>query len=45
MIVYPDDWYEVGRPVKIQEIEEAILQILGEIHCSCLALCEGLDSS
>ena len=45
MIVYPDDWYEVGRPVKIQEIEEAILQILGEIHCSCLALSGGLDSS
>ncbi len=44
MIVYPEYWRDVGRPVEIKEIEERILEVLRTNSCNCLALSGGLDS-
>lgn len=45
MIVSPDNWMNIGRPIKIKDIEDSILRILSEIDCNCLSLSGGLDSS
>ena len=45
MIIYPKNWKEIGQPIKIDEIEDTILQILSEIDCNCLSFSGGLDSS
>jgi len=45
MIVYPEYWRDIGRPIEIKEIEDKILSIVYEIDCDCLALSGGLDSS
>ncbi len=45
MIVYPELWPEIGQPVLIEQIEEALVQTLTEINCRCLSFSGGLDSS
>ena len=45
MIVYPEYWRDIGKLIKIKEIEDKILSIVSEIKCNCLALSGGLDSS
>lgn len=45
MIVYPEDWENIGQPIKLGQIEDAILRVVTETKCSCLALSGGLDSS
>jgi len=45
MIVYPEYWRDIGRPVKLKKIEDIIIQIIQEMDCDCLALSGGLDSS
>lgn len=45
MIIYPDNFRNIGQPVQIERIEEVILQVLVEINCNCISLSGGLDSS
>ena len=45
MIIYPEYWRDVGRPVKLKDIEDAISKVLSEISCNCLSFSGGLDSS
>jgi len=45
MIVFPDNWREIGQPIPLQKIENTILEILSEIDCDSLALSGGVDSS
>lgn len=45
MIVYPNNWNEIGKPVEIKDIELCIKQILNQLSCNCLAFSGGLDSS
>lgn len=45
MIVYPKHWSEIGQPILIERIEEAIVQTLTEINCSYLSFSGGVDSS
>lgn len=45
MIVHPEYWRDVGRPVKLKDVEDAISKVLSEISCNCLSLSGGLDSS
>jgi len=45
MIIYPENWKEIGQPIKLKDIENTILQILSEIDCNCLSFSGGLDSS
>lgn len=44
MIVYPDNWRDVGQPISLQKIENTILEILSEIPCASLSLSGGVDS-
>ena len=45
MIISPWDWRSKGQPVKIQGVEEIILDILGGANINNLALSGGIDSS
>ena len=45
MIVYPGNWRDIGVPVKVTQIEEALRQVISEIPCECLSFSGGLDSS
>ena len=45
MIVYPDNYRNIGQPVQIEKIEQTILQVLEEINCNWISLSGGLDSS
>lgn len=45
MIVYPRNWQKGGRPITLEQIETAILNVLSEIDCSMITLSGGLDSS
>lgn len=45
MIIYPDNWDEIGQLIDIAKIEQTIIQILSEIDCNCLSLSGGVDSS
>lgn len=45
MIVYPDNYKSIGQPVKLEKIEQTILQVLEEINCNWISLSGGLDSS
>lgn len=44
MIVFPENWKEVGQPIPLLTIENTILEILAEIPCASLALSGGVDS-
>lgn len=45
MIVYPDGWKNIGQPIDIKRVEDAIFEVLSEIHCNNLSFSGGLDSS
>jgi len=45
MIVYPENWQNIGKPIKIENIEKTILTILNDINCNSIALSGGIDSS
>lgn len=45
MIVYPENWNDVGIPITKGEVEKRILEVVRNTCCSCLALSGGLDSS
>lgn len=45
MIIYPQNWQAVGRPIILSEIEQILKQILFEIKCKNLALSGGVDST
>lgn len=45
MIVYPENWQQIGTCVSPVMVEDAILSSLKEIDCSCLSFSGGLDSS
>lgn len=45
MIVYPNNWNEIGKPIETKDIELCIKQILNQLSCNCLAFSGGLDSS
>lgn len=45
MIVYPENYTDIGQPVELEKIEVTILQVLSEIDCSCISFSGGLDSS
>ena len=47
MIVFPDNWKEIGQglpSIPLQKIENTILEILSEIPCASLAFSGGVDS-
>lgn len=45
VIISPLNWADAGKPISIECIEAAIMEILTEINCNCLALSGGMDSS
>ncbi len=45
MIVYPENWREVGREVSWSTIEDTLLSVIREMGCNSLSLSGGLDSS
>ena len=45
MIIYPDNWQEIGVPIKQIQIEAILLQILSDIKCKSLSFSGGIDSS
>jgi len=45
MIVFPKNWEKIGTAVIGVDIEERLTKVLKEIHCNCLSLSGGLDSS
>jgi len=44
MIVFPNNWKDIGQPISLLKIENTILEILSEIPCASLALSGGVDS-
>lgn len=45
MIVSPNNWKEIGQPIKLKKIEDTLMQILSEIDCNSLSFSGGVDSS
>jgi len=45
MVVFPENFYTIGKEITISQIEKTILEIVGDINCNCLSLSGGLDSS
>jgi asparagine synthetase B (glutamine-hydrolysing) len=45
LIVFPENWDEVGNDLKIDKVEASILEVISGIDCNCLALSGGIDSS
>ena len=45
MIIYPDNWQEVGQPISLKKIEDTILEVLAGIDCNNLSLSGGIDST
>lgn len=45
MIVYPENWEQIGTPISKENVEKRIKDVVSNTCCSCLALSGGLDSS
>ena len=45
MIVYPENWQQIGIAVSLQKIEDAVVSTLDKIDCDSLSFSGGLDSS
>lgn len=45
MIIYPDNWKNIGQPIDLKKIEDTILEVLSGISCNSLSFSGGLDSS
>ncbi len=45
MIVFPENWKEVGVAIAIADIEDRLIRVLKEINCNVLSLSGGVDSS
>jgi asparagine synthase (glutamine-hydrolysing) len=45
VIVYPENWNEIGQEIQIVHIEEILLNILSDINCNCLSYSGGIDST
>lgn len=45
MIVYPENWNEIGQEIQIVHIEETLLSVLRDIDCNCLSFSGGIDST
>jgi asparagine synthetase B (glutamine-hydrolysing) len=45
MIVYPNNWRDIGKTPTIKEIENSIFEVVADLGCENLALSGGIDSS
>jgi len=45
MIVYPETWKTLGKPVSISDIDNVLLEIVSNIDCNVLSYSGGVDSS
>lgn len=45
MIIFPRDWQSIGQPIKLADIESAILDSISECQANSLAFSGGIDSS
>jgi predicted HicB family RNase H-like nuclease len=45
MIVFPNNWKNIGLCPKIDEIQDGLIKILKKLNCNNLALSGGIDSS
>lgn len=45
MIIYPDNWKNIGQPIDLKKIEDTILEVLSGISCNSLSFSGGIDSS
>jgi len=45
MIVFPENWKEIGVAITTADIEDRLVKVLREIDCNALSLSGGVDSS
>ena len=45
MIVFPEDWNQLGQKVKLADIDNVLRQVIAEIDCCNLSYSGGIDSS
>ena len=45
MIVYPSNWRQIGKEVNLDDIDNAIRQVISDIDCLNLSFSGGIDSS
>lgn len=45
MIVFPEDWNQLGQKVQLADIDNALSEVIAEIDCCNLSYSGGIDSS